>query len=197
GGIMLRSISRILAIIIFALPLYAQQTAPAAASLEARRKALNDLLQEQWEYTLEQNPVFASILGDKRFNDKLQDESLAGITRDYEKQREFLRQFLAIDTTGFPEQEALNQQLMVLDLKNNIEDEKFEDYLMPVNQMSGIHLQAAQITSLLPFDTVKDYDDYITRLKGFPLLFDQVTERMRLGMNKGLIPPKFLLEKVA
>jgi len=193
---MLRSMSRILAIIIFALPLYAQQTAPAK-DVEARRKALNDLLHEQWEYTLEHNPVWASIIGDKRFNDKLQDESIPAIKKDYEMQRKFLTRFEAVDTTGFPEQEALNQQLMVLDLKNNVQDEKFEDYLMPVNQMGGIHLEAAQVASLLPFDTVKDYDDYITRLKGLALLFDQVTERMRVGMNKGLIPPKFLLEKVA
>jgi hypothetical protein len=43
----------------------------ASSSLESRRKALSDLLAEQWEYTLRTNPIYASILGDKRWNDKV------------------------------------------------------------------------------------------------------------------------------
>lgn len=43
------------------------------ASTEARRKALNDLLAEQWEYTLRVSPIKASFLGDKRWNDQLDD----------------------------------------------------------------------------------------------------------------------------
>ncbi len=51
------------------------------ADLEARRKALNDLLHEQWEYTMRTNPIYASILGDKRYNDKLDDFSQQGHRR--------------------------------------------------------------------------------------------------------------------
>ena len=166
------------------------------SDLETRRKALDSLLKEQWEYTLKNDPIFASIIGDKRYNDKLGDESLEAVKKDYQQEREFLKRFEAIDTTGFPEQEVLNKELMVLNLKNDIEGEKFEGYLMPVNQMSGIHLQAPQVVSLLSFQTVKDYDDYITRMKGLSKIFDQVTERMKLGTQKGLMPPQFLLEKV-
>jgi uncharacterized protein (DUF885 family) len=204
---MFRRLSFLICAILLASTVLSQDTMqqsgkPANASspgndLEARRKALNDLLKEQWEYTLQSQPIFASIIGDRRYNDKLSDESIPGIKKDYEMERKFLARFQAIDTTGFPEQEALNKELMVLDLTNDIEGEKFEGYLMPVNQMSGIHIDAPQIASLLPFASVKDYDDYVTRLKGFPLIFDQIMERMRLGMQKGLMPPKFLLEKVA
>ena len=67
------------------------------------------------------SPEFASILGDKRWNDKLSDASQAAIDADLAKSREFLRRFQAIDTTGFPEQEKLNQELMVRNLKEGIE----------------------------------------------------------------------------
>ncbi len=50
-----------------------------AADLESRRKALNDLLDEQWEYTLQHNPFLASILGDKRYNDQIDDFSQEAI----------------------------------------------------------------------------------------------------------------------
>src|ERR1044071_7417291 len=83
----------------------AATAAKPANDLEARRKALNDLLAEQWEYNLSENPEFASILGDKRWNDKSSEVSDAAVQRDLQKSREFLTRFEAIDTTGFPEQE--------------------------------------------------------------------------------------------
>ena len=128
------------------------------------------MLNEQWEYSLQHEPIFASIIGDKRYNDKLPDESIAAIKKDYEVSRKFLTRFEAIDTTGFPEQEALNKELMVQNLKDDLEGEKFEGYLMPVSQQGGIHIGAPQIVNLLSFVSVKDYDDYITRLKGLPLI---------------------------
>ena len=133
----------------------AATAAKPANDLEARRKALNDLLAEQWEYNLSENPEFASILGDKRWNDKSSEVSDAAVQRDLQKSREFLTRFEAIDTTGFPEQEALNKTLMVRDLKLGLDGAHFQNWLMPVNQMSGIHLDAPQLVSLLPFTTVK------------------------------------------
>jgi uncharacterized protein (DUF885 family) len=166
------------------------------ADLDARRKALNDLLHEQWEYTMRTSPIYASILGDKRYNDKLDDFSQKAIDADLEQTRRFLEGFEAIDTTGFPEQEAINKQLMVRDLKMSLEGARFKPWEMPVNQSSGIHIDAPQLVSILSFDSVKDYEDYITRLKLLPVLFDQTTEQMRKGMAAGLMPPKILLEKV-
>jgi uncharacterized protein (DUF885 family) len=170
--------------------------AAPAGDLEARRDALNKLLAEHWEYGLSRSPEFASILGDKRWNDQLSDFSEAAIQADLAKSREFLKRFQAIDTTGFPEQEALNKELMVRGLTEDLEGAKFRGYLMPVSQISGIHLMAPQFPALLTFTTVKDYDDLIARYRKIPGVFDQTMTHMRKGMAEGLMPPKFLLEKV-
>jgi uncharacterized protein (DUF885 family) len=170
---------------------------PPAPGLEARRKALNDLLTEQWEYVLRTNPEFASILGDRRYNDKSSDNSLPAIQKDLVVTADFLKKFEAIDTTGFPEQEALNKTLMVRDLKETLEGAKFKSWEMPVAQNYGIYLNGPQFVNYLPFDTVKDYDDYVTRLKAFPKQMEDAMDHMRAGMKDGLMPPKFLLEKVA
>ena len=167
-----------------------------SADLEARRKALSDLLHEQWEYTMRTSPIYASILGDKRYNDKLDDFSQQAIDDNLEQTRLFLSRFEAIDTTGFPEQEALNKDLMVRDLKMGLEGARFKPWEMPVNQFSGIHIDAPQLVSILSFENVKDYEDYITRLKLLPQLFDQTIEQMRKGLAEGRMPPKILLEKV-
>src|SRR6202051_3332057 len=170
--------------------------APPHSELEARRKALNDLLAERWEYTLRTSPIYASILGDKRYNDQLDDFSQKAIDDDLAQSRRDLDRFEAVDTTGFPEQEALNKQLMVRDLQISLEGARFKPWEMPVNQGSGIHIDAPQLVSILSFENVKDYEDYITRLKLLPILFDQTIEQMHKGMAEGLMPPKILLEKV-
>jgi uncharacterized protein (DUF885 family) len=99
------------------------------------------------------------------------------------------------DVTGFPEQEALNQQLMVRSLKERLDDARFEDWLMPINQFSGLHIEVAALVPLLPFATVKDYDDYLARLSKLPAAFDQVAALMKLGLAKRLVPPSILLEQ--
>ncbi len=69
-------------------------------------------------------------------------------------------------------------------------------YEMPPNPMGGIHLEAAQFPSFLSFTTVKDYDDFATRMRAFPKQIDDTIANMRAGMKDHLMPPKFLLEKV-
>jgi Uncharacterized protein conserved in bacteria len=167
-----------------------------AADLESRRKALNDLLNEQWEYTMRQNPLYASILGDKRYNDQLDDFSQQAIDANLEQERRFIARFEAIDTTGFPDQEALNKRLIIRDLRIDIDGAHFKPWEMPVDQMNGVHTNLPQLINVLPFDSVKDYEDFITRMKLFPRLFDQNIDHMRQGMADGLMPPRMLLEKV-
>jgi uncharacterized protein (DUF885 family) len=170
--------------------------APTQADLEGRRKALNDLLAERWEYTLRTSPIFASILGDKRYNDKLDDFSQKAIDEDLEQSKIFLARFDAIDVTGFPEQEALNKTLMVRDLRMSLEEARFKPWEMPVSQFGGVHIDLPQLVSILSFQTVKDYDDYIARLKQVPRVFDENVIQMRKGVADGLMPPRILLEKV-
>lgn len=176
----------------------AQSKSPNSPNdLDSRRKQLNDLLAEHWDYTMRTNPEYASYLGDKRWNDKWADNSEEFVMKDLEETKRFLAKFEAVNTSGFPEQEVLNKALMVRDLKDRIEGAKFKGWQMPVNQFFGIHIDLPQYASLFSFTSVKDFEDYITRLRTMPKIFDDVTVNMRNGMKAGLMQPKFLLEKVA
>jgi uncharacterized protein (DUF885 family) len=166
------------------------------SDLEGRRKALNDLLAERWEYTLRTSPIFASILGDKRWNDKLDDFSQKAIDDDLEQSKRYLVRFSAIDTTRFPEQEVLNKTLMVRDLQMALDGARFKGWEMPVTQFGGVHIDLPQLVSVLSFQNVKDYEDHISRLRQIPRVFDETEIQMRKGMAEGLMPPRILLEKV-
>ena len=178
------------------LGLGAHASANAADDAATRVKALNALLAEQWEYTLKQQPEFATILGDYRYNDQWSDYSLAGAAKQKKDNEAFLARFKAIDTTGFDEQDRLNQQLMLRQLGDNIRATELKLNEMPLEQMNGVHLQLPQFVSLTPFDTTKQYEDYLARLDKVPAVFDQIIEVLKQGERDKLMPPRYLLEKV-
>jgi uncharacterized protein (DUF885 family) len=174
--------------------LHAQTQTPS--DLQTRRKGLNDLLHEEWEHRLSDSPLYASFLGDKRWNDKLDDFSQETIDRHLADSRKFLARFEAIDTSGFPEQEVLNKELMVRDLRDTLEGARFKPWEMPVDQLNGVQVGLPQLVLILSFQSVKDYDDYISRLNQIPRFLDQTIVQMRNGVNDKIMPPKFVLEKV-
>jgi uncharacterized protein (DUF885 family) len=184
-------------LLLLLLPLSALHAQTQTASdLETRRKALNDLLHEEWEHRLSNSPLFASFLGDKRWNDKLDDFSQETIDRQLADSRKFLARFEAIDTSGFPEQEALNKELMVRDLRETLDGARFKPWEMPVDQMNGVQVGLPQLVLILSFQSVKDFDDYISRLNQIPRFLDQTIVQMRNGVNDKLMPPKFVLAEV-
>ncbi|HEY6929105.1 MAG TPA: DUF885 family protein [Thermoanaerobaculia bacterium] len=175
----------------------APSPAGAPQTLASRRKALESLFAEQWNYTLSSNPELASTRGDRRWNDKVSDLSPRAVQEDEKRTKQFLARLKAIDSSGLPEQEALTRTLLERRMEETLDNARFKAWEMPVTPLSGIHLQAIELVPLLPFETAKDYDDYIARLRQLPRQFDDTIAIMRLGMADRLMPPKFLLEKVA
>jgi uncharacterized protein (DUF885 family) len=170
--------------------------APVATTVEGNRKALDQIFKDYWEDNLVHNPETASLLGDKRFNDKISDYSLAAFNQQLSRGQAFIMRLATIDTTGLSDQEKISVDLLLRSLTEDQEAAKFKEWEMPVNQMDGIQTNYPQIVAQLSFTTVKDYDDWIARLKQIPHAFDQVTANMELGIDDHRVPPKYLLEKV-
>ena len=68
---------------------------------------LRPLFDEEWNYEMRTSPEAATALGDNRFNDRLDDRSLAAIQADAAARRSFLARFEAIDTAGLSASDAL------------------------------------------------------------------------------------------
>ena len=116
--------------------------------------------------------------------------------RDLADDEEVPARLEAIDTTGFSEQEKLNKALMVHDLRDDIEDVELKEWEMPVNQISGIHLDARAAAVAPPFATARTTTTTSRGCAQFPKQIDDTIANMRKGMRDQLMPPKFLLEKV-
>ncbi len=154
------------------------------------------MFEEIWQENLKHSPEYASILGDKRYNDQLSDYSVQEVNASLARGLGYIQRLGQIDTTGLPPQEQLSAVLMLRSLTDDQEGARFKEWEMPVNQFYGIHLQLPQIANSLSFDTVKDYDDYIARMTKVPRAFNQIITNMQLGMEDHRVPPAYLLEKV-
>jgi uncharacterized protein (DUF885 family) len=176
---------------LLALTLTTLQAAPT------NHDRLNALIEQQWQYTLRENPEFATAIGDNRYNDRLTDYSAAAIARGVQHNREMLAAFRQIPPTGLTPEDKLNLALMVQRLQVRVDAAPFKEWEMPANQMNGPHLEYAGMPREMPFKTATDYENYVKRLEELPRVFDQLEADMRQGMRDGLMPPRYLLEKVA
>ena len=167
-----------------------------AASVQERLAEQNSLFDEIYETDLKNHPEVATAYGDYRYNDQLNDYSLAGAASEHQRELDFLARLKRIPVAGLTEQDVLSHQVMQRVLEQLIANFDFKEYEMPVNQMDGPQVRLADLPLAMPFDTVKQYEDYIARLHQIPRVFTQTEEVLRAGKSDGLMPVRFLLEKV-
>ncbi len=192
------SFTRFLLVILCVAPLCASGSlAQSNSSLEARRDSLRKLIAEEWEFEMRESPLAATYFGDYRYDDQIDDMSIAATLRQDKAAREYLARVEAIDANGFPEQEQLNKALFARKLRQTIADNQLKEYEMPLDQFNGAHLGLAQFSAVVPTDSTKDFEDYLKRLHQIPRAIDQIIDTARHGEKDKLMPPKFVLEEVA
>jgi uncharacterized protein (DUF885 family) len=188
----MRLLQSFLLLFAVAVSIFAQDLKPVADRVAAQ----NAVFDEQYESDLRNFPERATSYGDYRYNDKLAEYSLNAIVQRNTTNQEFLAQIGAISTSGFSDQDQLSHDLLVRVLQQRIADFDLKEYEMPVNQQSGVHTSLADLPLSVPFDSVKHYEDYISRLRQIPRVLNQTTEVLRAGMKDKLMPVRFLLEKI-
>src|SRR5438876_5147175 len=94
------------------------------------------------------------------------------------------------------DKDLLSHRILEHQLERQDVDYSLKNHEMPVNQQNGAHIRLADLPNAMPFDSVPHYQDYISRLHQCPRVLEQTTEVMRQGKKDGLMPPKFLLEKL-
>lgn len=169
-------------------PVEARQVAQAGDSLHR-------LLASEWDYAMAQDPLWASYVGDSRFNDRWKDlsaEAHAGRAKHYE---ETLKRLARMDRAKLSSADQLNYDLFKREIAMLAEEASLGTDRMPLSHKEGIHI-AHDIVDALRFETVKDYEDWIGRMKAFPRYMDQTLDLMREGKAAGLIPPKAILSRI-
>jgi uncharacterized protein (DUF885 family) len=187
----MRSSLTVLFLFAIAASLFAQDPKPVADRLAAQ----NALFDEQYETDLRNFPERATAFGDYRYNDRLNDYSLAAIARRHETDESFLKRLQAISTAGFSDQDQLSHDLMIRILQQRSTDFDLKEFEMPITTQGGVHTNLADLPLAVPLDSVKHYEDYISRLHQIPMALAQTTEVLRAGMKDKLMPVRFIAEK--
>ena len=153
------------------------------------------LLDEVWEWQLAENPMFASQLGDRRYNDLWSDDSLEAIERQQDETRAFLQRLYAIDRSGLSGADQLNYELFRRALQNSVDSFAFNAHLIPFNQRGGVQ-NLDNNTNSLSFATVKDFEDWLARLSKVDVVIDQSIDRAEKGRKSEMMSPKILMQRI-
>jgi prolyl oligopeptidase len=153
------------------------------------------LLDDAWEWQLRENPVFASRLGDRRYNDSWTDLTLEAIERRQQEQRQLLARLLAIDSSELDETDRLNYDLFRRDLQNDIDGNRFRTYLVPISHRGGVQT-LEETAEGLRLQSVQDYEDWLARMEAVDRVIGQTMELQERGRREGYMPPGILMERV-
>jgi len=186
---------RISQVLVATLCLFLLLPAGARGQADDAAKRLHALFAEEWERGLRENPTRASVLGDRRYNDRWPDVSLEAIERSHQRQVEVLKLLDAVDTAALSEADRLNYRLFRKHYENDVEAHAFRGYLLALNQRGGIQT-ASELADSLRFATVKDYEDWIARIRAFPVLMDQTIALLEEGLRTGMVQPRVVMERV-
>jgi len=160
---------------------------------------LNKLFEDFFEELIQLFPIYASYIGDKRYDNKFAND-ISEEHRNQQKElfNKYLNQISEINKDLLQGQDRLGYDIFKRDMVLSLEGFQFNGHLMPVNQFHSTPIFFAELgsgNSLHPFKTVKDYDNFLERVKGFQVWVDTAIDNMRKGSTNGIVQPRILMEK--
>jgi uncharacterized protein (DUF885 family) len=189
------SIMRLPALSALVLAAAAGVAAPGARATDDAAKTLHRLFDAEWNRSMGENPERATYFGDHRFDDRWSDLSPAAIEASHAADRAALAAADGIAPSSLSEGNQLNRDLFRRVYANAIDEYEFGARYMPLNHMEGVQ-NADRLVELLAFDTRKDYVNWIARIQTFDLLVDQTIGLMRAGIEKRLVQPRVIMQRV-
>lgn len=170
------------------------------ATNDAQVAAMETLMADYHEDYLKMFPFEATLSGDKRYNDTMPNDISAAYRDQLRSFYEGYDQRLNdIDKSFLDEEDQLSYDILKFTCGNGLDRLKFKEYLMPINQFWSNTLMIGQLasgSSFQPFETVKDYDNWLSRLDDYVVWGDSAIVNMKKGMEQGYVLPKALAQKV-
>ena len=171
--------------------------APAAAAQNADQQ-LTTLVEAYWDKYLELNPLQATLNGDYRYNNRLENNIAPEyLAKSRELESDYLKKLGEIKADQLGTQARLTYDIFRRDRLENIEGFSYQSELLPVDQFGNEVTLFAQLsaTGLHPFRNVKDYDDWLSRVHDYVAWIDQAIVNMRAGVTKDIVQPRVLMER--
>ena len=170
----------------------------AAAAVAAESAKANAFFDQVFDEAVARSPMTMGALGIKKDMDQWDDISEARALEDFALTvQHFAELKQQINFALLDDQAKVSYRMFVKDAERSIEGWKWRHYNYPLNQMSGLHSEAAAfLINYHPITTVAEARAYIARLRGLARLFDQLIVGVELRAAKNIIPPRFVFPLV-
>tara|TARA_Y100001954_G_scaffold211814_1_gene239064 strand:+ start:2541 stop:4334 length:1794 start_codon:yes stop_codon:yes gene_type:complete len=162
--------------------------------VDENEKFLN-YLNDDWQNTLNDNPLFASYTGDKRQNNKISSNNIDKFEKNKKSDEQSLKLLRSIDESKLTEENKLNYKLKEFDLLNSIGTREFPTYYLRLNQRGGIQ-SFYETGNRLVYTSKQDYFDWLERLRQFESNIYNAVEINKEGLSKGHTQPKLVTRGV-
>ena len=154
------------------------------------------IVDSEWQRSIDENPLYASYMGDKSSNQDWPDISLATLRKRQQKTRKVLEEIRKINPDELSSQNQLNHRLFLYNYERSVRGQQFDSHLLVFGQRGGIQLEHETAESL-GFMTKQDYTDWIIRLEKLPNYIEQHIALAKLGIERNVTAPRILMERVA
>ena len=156
---------------------------------------LGSIFESEWEYQMREWPAGATWTGDRRYNDRWPDLSLGAFERRHAHLRELIGRLRKLDLSAVPPADRLNYDLFLREQEYELSTHRFRTYLMPIGMRGGIQT-ADDLAAVVQSRESKDYQDWIARMRAFPLYMDQTIALMREGVRARMLLPKVIMSRI-
>jgi uncharacterized protein (DUF885 family) len=158
--------------------------------------AVVDLADRFWEAVLELNPTTATVYGDERYNDRLEDPSPAGRAKARRLMEETKAAAEAIPTDGLSVEERITRDMLIVIAEQGIEEDDHGVHrLRVVDQIGGPQTLLPQICQFQPADTPERLDKFLARLESYRDYMAANADILREGLASGLAAPRIVAER--
>jgi uncharacterized protein (DUF885 family) len=178
------------------LGLLASLALPATLLAQApdAKARFDTLLAEAWELDKRESPLLATATGDHRYNDRLPSVAPADLERRAAAARAQLATLQSIDRAALQPQDRVSYDMFARELGRDLARHGFRAIRIPITSDSGFHTGLSRLALDVPLATVKDYENYLARLRAIPAYFEQYEGHMREGLRSGFTSPRVALE---
>ena len=154
-----------------------------------------ELLDKEFTKSIEDNPIYASYMGDLRFNTLWPDYSIEKINTNHEHTLRVIEELEMMAVNDFSDENKLNYRLFLDGYKNSADKHQYQIHLLPFSHRGGIQLQHETAESL-PLRNFQQYMDWISRLEKLDDVIDQYVALAMEGIENQVMPPKVLMNRV-
>ena len=158
-------------------------------------KIFEEYLASQWDKDLEDRPIFASLLGDERFNQDITPNDLEYYQSRIVKLQDKKEKLKSFDFNKLNSDNKLNYKLLDLNLDNSLEASNYPSYYMSLNQRGGVQ-SYYETGDRLVYSSKSDYEDWLVRLSKYSDNIVNTTNNLKEGLTKGYTQPKLVTKQV-